>query len=159
MASHLPPESQQDSNTADAVDSERALNDMNEAQLALEQPIDVLMRKVRLGWIAGMMSAVVSILVLYRLQPPVDMTLLVPLADAAIMVLLSYGVYRRNPWAAVLLLAYFTLVKVIEYLSGTLSNSLFSLLYGYFFFQAMTALFKLRALPKTDSTATLDSAD
>lgn len=159
MTSHLPPESQQDSNTADAVDSGRALNDVNETQLALDQPIDVLMRKVRLGWIAGMMSAVVSILVLYRLQPPVDMNLLLPLADAAIMVLLSFGVYRRNPWAAVVLLAYFTLVTVMEYLSGTRNNSLFSLLYGYFFYQAMTALFKLRALPKTDSTATLDSAD
>ena len=159
MTSQIPNEPQQDTAQTENAEASQAARKLPDNSLLLEQPFDALMRKVRLGWIAGVMSAIVTLLALYRLQPSVGLDLFVPLVDATIMLILSYGVYRRNPWAAVALLAYFTLFKMMEYMAGALTNSLFSLLYGYFFYQAMTALFKIRALPPVISETTGDSGD
>jgi len=112
--------------------------------LSLEQPADAWQRKVQLGWVAGGMSALVSAMALYRFQPDTTASLLWSGLDIVIVLLLSVGVYKRLLWAGIALFGYFLADTALLFLAGTLENSLFSLLYGYFYYQAMMALMALR---------------
>ena len=113
--------------------------------LSKELPAEAWQRKVQLGWIAGGMAAIVSMVSLTRFQPDTTQALLWSGLDILIVALLSFGVYKRMLWAAIALFGYFLADTSLLFLAGALDNSLFSLLYGYFYYQAMMALMALRA--------------
>ena len=121
---------------------------------------DKVAKRIRNGWVAGLVSvAITLVLTLISLLGQSQAFGLDGYAfiDIAIMLGLTYGVYRKSRVCAVLMLAFFALNKVIMWMNaGTLSGVPLSLVFFWLFGQGVVGTFeyhKLARAPRAEATA------
>lgn len=109
-------------------------------------------KHIKNAWIAGIFSAVITFIYsiigsfneAVRFEYGIDMW---SLLDVALVLGLTYGVYKKNRYSALGLLIYFVVSKIIMVATtGQFSGGIVSLLFIYFYFQGTKATFQLHKL-------------
>lgn len=120
----------------------------------LEEPAETVvpetvMKKIRNGWIAALISATITLgLVLFAVYSggigkPDDLLDAWILSDIVLVIALAYGIYRKSRIASTGMFIYFACTKIflfIEYQAA--GNVLLLLLFAYLYFQAMIGTFQ-----------------
>ena len=111
---------------------------------------DKVLKRIRNGWVAGVVS--VAITLVLTLISVLGQTRAFGLdgyafIDIAIMLGLSYGVYRKSRVCAVLMLAFFLLNKIIMWMNaGTPNGVVMSLVFFWLFGQGVVGTFEYHKL-------------
>ena len=114
-------------------------------------------KKIRNGWIAGLVLGIITLtLTIIAINSP-DNTFLqnnfssYSFIDVIIVLILSYGVYRKNKVSAIILLIYFMLPKVITSLeTGNIKALTGGSLFIYFFVEAIRGIIEYHKLKKKE---------
>jgi hypothetical protein len=123
--------------------------DSSTSEIAI--PDDVA-KRIKQCWIAGLVSgsitAAIAILVLSTGANVLNIDAWA-FVDVAIMLALSYGVYRKSRTCAVLLLTFFVLNKIIMWMeAGAPSGWLLALVFIWFFGQGVIGTFQYHRLKR-----------
>lgn len=110
-------------------------------------------KKIRNGWIAGVVLATITLLLtIISLKSP-DNSFLQnnfdkwSFFDVVIVYALSFGVHKKNKIAAIVLLVYFLLPKILGYIdSGNIKVLTGGSLFIYFFVEAIRAIIELQKM-------------
>jgi hypothetical protein len=98
-------------------------------------------KAIKQAWIAGLVSAVLSIFVAVFLMANSGGSLM-GFVDVAIMVVLSIGVYKKSRVAATLLFVIFVASKVwLIVTTGNFTGGILAAVFAVFFFQGMRGTF------------------
>ncbi len=106
-------------------------------------------KHIRNAWIAGTISAVMTLLLVIlgelnediRFQYGLDIW---ALFDVALIAGLTFGIYRKNRWCALILLLYFVISKIgMAVSTGQFNGGLLALLFIYFYLRGTIAAFQL----------------
>ena len=118
--------------------------------------LDKALGKIKTGWIAGLASAVLTLGVTLLAINSTDSSEFLALfdvwtlVDVALILGLVYGIYRKNRGAATFMFLYFLASKIwmiVE--TGRPQGMIMSLLFLYFYFQAMVGTFQYHKLSST----------
>lgn len=119
-------------------------------------PEDIL-KKIKFGWIAALISTLLTALVVTISIITNANQLLVNVwsyFDVGLMVILTFGMYKKSRVAATIMLIYFALSKIFITLETGKVNGLFlGILFLYLYLQAVIATFKYHAILKQDTPA------
>lgn len=122
-------------------------------EIELELPPEIS-KKIKGAWIAGLVSAAIT-LVFVGLSLMGTSLLGVDAwasIDVALMAALSFGVFRKSRTCAILLLALFTLNKILMFVeSGTVSGLPLTLIFFYFFIQGVVGTFQYHRWKREDA--------
>lgn len=118
-------------------------------------------RKIKSAWIAGLISG--SITLVFALiaisgtdVQGVDAWMIL---DAGLVFGLVFGIYKKSRTCAVLLLAYFVVSKIIVMIeAGRPSGLIFSLIFGYYFWQGIAGTFAYHKLKSARPVAVASQA-
>ncbi len=114
-----------------------------------DQQLEQAEKHIKRAWIAGAVSGTLTLVFSligtynddFRYKYGIDNW---SLLDVAIIVGLTYGIYRKNRFSALALLIYFVGSKLILVAStGQFSGGFLSLLFAWFFFQGAKATFQI----------------
>ena len=118
----------------------------------IEVPDDIA-RKIRNGWIAALVSAAFTAgLVALALSTGAMENLfdIWSTADIVLILVLAFGIYKKSRVAATAMLVYFLASKILIMVeTGKPSGLLLSLVFLYFYFQAMVGTYQYHKLLKT----------
>ncbi len=118
--------------------------DLEVAEPGLIVPQEIA-RKIKSGWVTGLVSVVITtISILISLAGTsiagIDAW---ALFDVALVAGFSYGVFKKSRICAVLLLAFFTLNKVLMWIAaGSTTGLLLALVFFWLFFQGALGTFQ-----------------
>lgn len=122
----------------------------------LEVPPEIA-KEIKGAWIAGLVSAGITLVfvglaLMGKALLGVDAWALV---DVALMAALSFGVFLKCRTCAILLLALFTLNKILMFMeSATVSGLLLTLIFFYFFVQGVVGTFQFHRWKQEDTPTT-----
>ncbi|HIP73084.1 MAG TPA: hypothetical protein EYH05_17025 [Anaerolineae bacterium] len=106
---------------------------------------------IKQAWIAGVISGSITLLVVILSVAGLDLGFSVfALIDVALIFLLSFGIYKKNRIAAVLLLAYYLINQAIRIAGGNTGGIGMMAIFTYFFIQGVRGTFlyhKLKDAP------------
>lgn len=116
--------------------------------IAIEVPADVA-KKIKSAWIAACVSGGFTLLfsgLAVAGMPMMGMDAW-SFADAAVILGLAFGIYRKSRACAVLMLLYFIAGKIIMMVeTGKPSGLLLSLVFAYYFWQGIVGTFAFHKL-------------
>lgn len=106
-------------------------------------------RHIKNAWVAALVSAAVTFVV--SILPLFGVSLLGfdlwSLIDVALILLMAYGIYKKNRVAGVAMLVYFIISKIVLTLENPSTSGIgLGLVFIYFFFMGMIAIFKYHSL-------------
>ena len=113
-----------------------------------EDPVaipDKILKRIRNGWLAGVVSTAITVVftVISMLGSRILDLDAYAFIDVAIMLGLSYGVYRKSRVCALLMFAFFTLNKLIMWTNaGTPTGLPLSLVFFFMFGQGVVGTFQ-----------------
>ena len=114
---------------------------------------EAILKKIRAGWIAALISAAVTfilMLVFIRSGDLGDLFDIWSTFDVILILVLAFGIYKKSRIAATLMLLYFLLSKILIIVeTGRPSGLLLSVIFLYFYFQAMVGTFQYHKLIKS----------
>lgn len=113
-----------------------------------EQKLKKTERHIKNAWVAGLISAGITFIfsiigsysVAFRQKYGIDAWALL---DVALILGLTYGIYKKSRFSALAMLIYFVISKIIMVVEIRSSVSLVALLFIYFFYQGTIATFRL----------------
>ncbi|MFA6980903.1 MAG: hypothetical protein WC209_16385 [Ignavibacteriaceae bacterium] len=115
-------------------------------------------KKIRRGWIAGVILGILSLLItIYSLNTPGNSALRESFnewtfIDITICFGLSFGVYKKNKIAAILLLALFLIPRIIGFIStGNLKILSGGAIFVYFFVEALRGILDYESTTKQNN--------
>lgn len=112
---------------------------------AAPQVPDAVLKKIRLAWMAGLFSSAVTlVLVLLALSGTSLLGFgMAELVDVALMLGLTFGIYKKSRTCAVLMLLYFLLSKFFLFQQGAIGagSAVSALLFVYFYVQGVIGTF------------------
>ena len=115
---------------------------------------DKILGQIKYAWIAGLFSAGATILmILISAGNPLGGTYDAwELIDVGLILLLSFGVYRKSRICAVSLFSYFLISKIAVLIAGgSMGSSVMGILFLYFYFQGILGTFKYHSyMPKEE---------
>lgn len=112
-----------------------------------------LAKKIRNGWIAAIIYGVI----IFGVTLPDIITVELNIAstifssvDIVLIFLLAFGIYKKNRFAATAMLLYFLASRIfVNLATGTFSHGwVMTLLFAYFYFQAMLGTYQYHKLAK-----------
>ncbi len=117
------------------------------------------LKHIKGAWSVGLLAAGVTLLV--SVLGAADVSALADLGfgwwtlpDVALLAGMSFGVYRKNRAAAVLLLIYFLVARIHFWASaGTLRGLPMALVFGYFYVQGIRGTFAYQAMVQKEASA------
>ena len=116
-----------------------------------QSPMDVAAKKIKNAWVAGLISVGVTfafVLISFAGESVVGVDAWA-FIDTAIMLGLSYGVYRKSRACAVLLFAFFITTKLIMWgIAGNVSGLPVALVFMWFFAQGIMGTFQHHKLQR-----------
>lgn len=116
-----------------------------------EIPVEVL-KKIKNGWIAALISGCATLIFTTIAIFGKDITGFVDssmLFDVGLIFLLAYGIYKKSRTASTLMLVYFIASKLIQWAqTGNLSGIIMSIIFVYFYFQAMIGTYQYHKIIK-----------
>lgn len=125
------------------------------AALDLPEPVvavpDAVLKKIRNAWIAGVISAVVTLGTTLMAMNGVQIAGWDAwnLVDVALIAALTFGIYRKSRFCAVAMLAYFIISKILIFAeSGKPTGLVTALIFLYFYAQGVQGTFAYRKLAK-----------
>ena len=113
-------------------------------------PDDVL-RHIRQAWIAGVVSAGLTLLFMFLATAGTRVGRYgsLPLVDVVLILLLAFGTSRKSRLCAVLMFVYFLASKILAIKhGGSLNGALYGLAFLYFFGQGAMATFDYHRIRK-----------
>ena len=117
----------------------------------IEVPQDVL-KKIRNGWIVAVIGGCITLLVAVVSLYGVDIAGLGGselFIDVGLMFVLAYGIYRKSRVAATIMVVYFMASKIIIWIElGTVNGIAMTLVFLYFYSQAMIGAYQYHKLMK-----------
>ncbi|NKQ34117.1 MAG: hypothetical protein HF973_00705 [Chloroflexi bacterium] len=106
---------------------------------------------IKQAWIAGVISGTITLVVVILSVVGLDLGFSVfALIDVALIFLLSFGIYKKNRIAAVLLLAYYLINQAIRIAGGNTGGIVMVAIFTYFFIQGVRGTFayhKMKNIP------------
>jgi len=106
---------------------------------------------IKQAWIAGVISGAITLLVVILSAAGLNLGFsLFALIDVVLIFLFSFGVYKKNRLAAVLLLAYYLINQAIRIAGGSGGGIILVALFTWFFIQGVRGAFlyhKLKDAP------------
>lgn len=113
---------------------------------------------IKQAWVAGVISGTITLLVIILSVMGLDLGFsLFALIDVALIFLLSFGIYKKNRIAAVLLLVYYLINQAVRIVgSGSGSSIVLVAVFTYFFIQGVRGTFLYHKMK--DTPAELDEA-
>jgi hypothetical protein len=120
-----------------------------EAEVASPPPAepavpDAILRKIRNAWVAGLISSGVTLVFVLIAISGTSIAGFTAweFADVALMLGLSFGLYRKSRTCAVLMLAYFVISKALLFqATGRASGMLLALVFLYYYAQGVVGTF------------------
>ena len=110
-----------------------------DTQVKCDIPEEIL-KKIKHGWIAAIVSGVMTFLV-------VLLTINTgALIDVVLIFILAFGIYKKSRFAATFMLLYFLLSKIWIIVETGKPSGFWSLIFLYFYFQAMVATYRYHKL-------------
>ncbi|KAF0811152.1 hypothetical protein A167_00184 [Alcanivorax sp. S71-1-4] len=110
-------------------------------------------KKIRAGWIVAVISGVLTLAIMLFAISTGALSHLFDIwtsVDVVLIFLLAFGIYRRSRVAATLMFLYYTVSKVTLMIElGKPSGLWMSLVFFYFYFQAMIGTFEYHKFLKT----------
>ena len=112
---------------------------------AVEVPAPI-QKQIKTAWVAGLVSASITLVFsMFRIQG----FELLNLIDVALMLGLTYGIYRKSRVCAVLMLLYFVASKIIVIAeTGQASGIFMALFFLYFYWQGVAGTFAYSKIVK-----------
>jgi hypothetical protein len=119
-------------------------------------------KKIRRGWISGIVVGCITILaIIISLNSPENSTIRENFnewnfIDVVIVFVLSFGIYKKNKTAAILLLVYFLLPKVIDFIeTGDAKVLTGGSIFVYFFVEAIRGISEYQKIKKENISETV----
>jgi serine/threonine-protein kinase len=123
----------------------------HDVELLVPKDID---KKIAGGWVAGLISIAISLVFIgiSFFGPTIAGMNANALVDVTLMAGLAYGVFRKSRICAVLLFLMFLAEKIYAFVAtGTVSGIVTSLLFLWFFFQAVIGTFQFHRWKKENA--------
>ncbi|MCK5887908.1 hypothetical protein [Alcanivorax jadensis] len=127
---------------------------------SIEIPEDIS-KKIKNGWIAAIISGVMTLGVMLLAINTGAMGDLFDIwtgVDVIIIFLLAFGIYKKSRFSATFMFAYFLIAKILIIVeTGKPSGLIMSMIFLYFYFQAMIGTYqyhKIIKIPKASMKPT-----
>jgi len=114
-----------------------------------------ILSKIKGGWIAGIISATVTLIVTLVTLSGNDiwdgLWGVEALFDVAFILIMTFGIYKKSRTAATLMLVYFVASKIYIWVeTGAPSGFVLAMVFTYFYFQAMIGTFQYHKFVKNN---------
>jgi len=105
-----------------------------------------ILRKIKCGWIAGIISGSVTLIFTVLAMRGNDVTGLMSswsLLDVILIYSLAFGIYKKSRFASTVMFLYFIISKIIMFAAmQKFTGGIFTLIFLYLYFQAMVGTYQ-----------------
>lgn len=137
-----------------------------ESELGIQNKVEIpdeISKKIKNGWIAAIISGVTTfgIMLLAINTGALDGLFDIwSMVDVVLIFILAIGIYKKSRFAATFMFTYFLFSKIwIVVETGKPSGLLLSIIFLYFYFQAMVGTYQYHKLIKSPDNSMQPTAD
>jgi serine/threonine-protein kinase len=104
---------------------------------------DAVLKKIRNAWIAGLISTVVTLVFTLLAVAGKKIAGVTPwqFVDVAILIGLTFGIYRKSRTCATVMLVYFVISKIMLFAEGQRGGLVMAFVFFYFYAQGIQGTF------------------